>query len=635
MSDPTRAAQLVTDDALLSRGLVNAPDLVLATDERELHGNGFEPLAASATAAGEYELTMPSTRKGKGRYVDSEDEAATTTAGESSDHFDRDDGTHGFRTRAGTGHTRGGSYSRIELGSASTRRRGSAARDAEKLDERTLRILWWKSAAINVLYILAWYCFSMLISLYNKWMFSEEYYNFPYPLFVTSIHMLVQWLLAALTLSIFPRLRPTNRPQPRDYATKVGPCGVATGLDIGLSNLSLRSITLSFYTMCKSSSLAFVLLFAFLFRLEKPSWRLAGIILIITAGVILMVSTETQFDFVGMIQVLSASALGGLRWSLTQMLLHKESMGMGNPIATLFWLAPIMGATLGLCSIVFDGWGKVFSHEEFWGSLWLTLKTTVSIMLPGVLAFAMNVTEFGLIQRTSVVTLSVAGIFKEVAVIFVSTVIFGDQLTAINISGLCVTIFGIALYNYLKYQQYTKDPSKHGHGPPMTHGGFDDTTEDAHEEGRPMLDTSQRGRPEEGLASSTTAAGPHHSLGDDDFDATADADYIFDADARSLDAQASELLGDFEADSAREDHLVKLSEADKAHQHDADRIPELDALLKEDDELRETERKAEEMRRELERGKKSGESGGGGASLSEGPLVEMEDLLDSGHGRTP
>jgi hypothetical protein len=32
-------------------------DIVLATDERELHGNGFEPLAAATNSAGEYELT--------------------------------------------------------------------------------------------------------------------------------------------------------------------------------------------------------------------------------------------------------------------------------------------------------------------------------------------------------------------------------------------------------------------------------------------------------------------------------------------------------------------------------------------------------------------------------------------------
>ncbi|GAA5863658.1 hypothetical protein JCM3774_001205 [Rhodotorula dairenensis] len=620
MADPQRAAQLVTDDALTSRGLVAAPDIVLATDERELHGNGFEPLAATHSA-GEYELTTASSRKGKGRYIDSEDDAAGD-----SDHFDPFgpvDHGNGFRSSAEHGaslHARGGSYSRIELGDRSRRPRGAGSHDAEKLDERTLRIMWWRSAAINVLYILAWYCFSMLISLYNKWMFSEEYYNFPYPLFVTSVHMLVQWTLAAITLGLVPRLRPTSRPQPRDYATKVGPCGIATGLDIGLSNLSLRSITLSFYTMCKSSSLAFVLLFAFLFRLEKPSWRLAGIILIITAGVILMVSTETQFDFVGMIQVLSASALGGLRWSLTQMLLHKEAMGMGNPIATLYWLAPIMGATLALCSIIFDGWGNVFAQEQFWGSLGLVLKTCLFITLPGMLAFAMNVTEFGLIQRTSVVTLSVAGIFKEVAVIFVSTVIFGDQLTAINISGLCVTIFGIALYNYLKYQQYTKDPSGHGHGPPMTHGGFDDTTEDAYEEGRPMLNTSQRHRPEEELPLSATAAGPHHSLGgdDNDLDFDGDADAF---DAKSLKGHASELLGDFEEESAREGHLVKLSEADKAQQQDDDRIPELDALLAQDDEVRETEQKAEEMRREMELGKDGSKAGRG--------LAETGDLLDT------
>jgi solute carrier family 35 protein C2 len=157
--------------------------------------------------------------------------------------------------------------------------------------------------------------------------------------------------------------------------------------------------------MCKSSSLVFVLLFAFLFRLETPSWRLVGIILVITAGVVLMVSTETQFNATGMIEVLTASALGGLRWSLLQILLEKESMGMSNPFATLFWLAPVMGLTLATCSIIFDGWGNVFGNEIFFGTLGRTMNTMGAIMLPGLLAFCMNVTEFGLLQRTSVVTL--------------------------------------------------------------------------------------------------------------------------------------------------------------------------------------------------------------------------------------
>ena len=47
------------------------------------------------------------------------------------------------------------------------------------------------------------------------------------------------------------------------------PNGVSTGLDIGLSNYSLMLITLSFYTMCKSATPVFLLIFAFIWGLER------------------------------------------------------------------------------------------------------------------------------------------------------------------------------------------------------------------------------------------------------------------------------------------------------------------------------------------------------------------------------
>ena len=146
--------------------------------------------------------------------------------------------------------------------------------------------------------------------------------------------------------------------------------------------------------MCKSSTLGFVLLFAFIFKLEKPTWPLIGIISIITGGVIMMVSAETQFHFVGMMEVLTASCLGGLRWSLIQLLLDKESMGMSNPFATLFWLAPIMGVFLALTSMCVEGWYTIFA-TDFFASFDRTLATMGTVLLPGCIAFCMNVAEFG------------------------------------------------------------------------------------------------------------------------------------------------------------------------------------------------------------------------------------------------
>ena len=49
----------------------------------------------------------------------------------------------------------------------------------------------------------------------------------------------------------------------------VVPNGFFTGLDIGLSNYSLSLITLSFYTMCKSTVPIFLLAFCFLWGLER------------------------------------------------------------------------------------------------------------------------------------------------------------------------------------------------------------------------------------------------------------------------------------------------------------------------------------------------------------------------------
>lgn len=99
-------------------------------------------------------------------------------------------------------------------------------------------------------------------------MFSPDKLNFRFPMFTTAVHFIVQFTLASLVLYLFPSLRPkSNNHHTSDlgqsrheaeperpimtkmfYLTRIGPCGVATGLDIGLGNTSLQFITLTFYS---------------------------------------------------------------------------------------------------------------------------------------------------------------------------------------------------------------------------------------------------------------------------------------------------------------------------------------------------------------------------------------------------
>jgi solute carrier family 35 protein C2 len=66
-------------------------------------------------------------------------------------------------------------------------------------------------------------------------------------------------------------------------------------------------------------------------------------------------------------------------------------------------------------------------------------------------------------KRTSVVTLSICGIFKEVVTIGTANLIFKDPLTPINLTGLVVTIGSIAAYNYMKIKKMREEARMNAH----------------------------------------------------------------------------------------------------------------------------------------------------------------------------
>jgi len=64
--------------------------------------------------------------------------------------------------------------------------------------------------------------------------------------------------------------------------------------------------------------------------------------------------------------------------------------------------------------------------------------------------------------------MSIAGIAKEVATISVSALIFGDELTPLNITGVAVTVCGIALFTHHKYRKRLEsDVPLDPHGRPL------------------------------------------------------------------------------------------------------------------------------------------------------------------------
>ncbi|KAI8344585.1 triose-phosphate transporter family-domain-containing protein [Chlamydoabsidia padenii] len=309
----------------------------------------------------------------------------------------------------------------------------------------------------NLSYILLWYFFSTTLSLYNKNLMGRDRFNFQFPLLVSAIHAgihsVITWLMMTFggdrwrKNSVTSTETSTTLSSGKDssisdgslstynYLCKVVPCGVAAALEICCANASLVFITLSFYTMVKSSTPVWVLLFSFIFGFEKPRLTLIGIIMVIVSGVLLTVEGETKFDAIGFTLVLVASVVSGLRWNLTQLLLQQDRLGINGPIATLYYLSPIMFVTMLFLSFLVEHPIDQFRQSEHFDNPYHILESFGLMAIGGLLAFAMLLAELALIKSTNTVTLSVAGISKELVVITLSVVIYGDVLTANAILG--------------------------------------------------------------------------------------------------------------------------------------------------------------------------------------------------------
>jgi solute carrier family 35 protein C2 len=305
------------------------------------------------------------------------------------------------------------------------------------------RLPFYQNHCYFALPMAGWFVSSALLSAYNKHVFGDKGpIHFPCPLFLTSLHFASQWLFSDLVCAAFPEKNGWSRMQAlswKEWASISIPCGVVTAADVGLSNLSMVSITLTFYTMVKASTPVFVLFWAWLFRIERITWPLIGVIAVIAAGEFLTVVGEVDFVWTGFAQCLTASVLSGARWTLVQLKLQSLDPPLSTSLATMRILAPSMFVSLLLTALAIE---RPWEHLE-WKNAGFVLALAA---IGSVFAIAMVLCEFMLILQASAIVLMIGGVMKELLNIAIGMSFFGDTLNLTNALGFTVVFGGVILY---------------------------------------------------------------------------------------------------------------------------------------------------------------------------------------------
>lgn len=370
----------------------------------------------------------------------------------------------------------------------------------------------WRSV---LTYIAGWYICAISLSVYNKWMFDPiNGIGVAYPVLLTAFHQLTLWILSFIYIIVHERLNPESRQHRKSslmqdhnndwkfYLKYIIPTAVATAGDIGFSNASFKFVPLTVYTIIKSSSIAFVLLFSCIFKLEKFHWKLGMIVCVMFFGVVMMVYKPNNGEeedhnqaaiMFGSLLVLASASLSGLRWVYTQLILKKtpsttvtmdeeSSPRDGNsnnsdstyeetqkaeekphPIYTIYQLAPIMAITLILTSFIIErplpgifhsNLFKIKFEHDNTTSLASICRGIFLMILPGMDVFVLTFCEFGILQLTKVLTLSIAGIVKEVLTILTGMVFLHERISGIyNWIGMSIVLLDVVYYNHFRYKQ--------------------------------------------------------------------------------------------------------------------------------------------------------------------------------------
>lgn len=309
---------------------------------------------------------------------------------------------------------------------------------------------------VTLFLIMCYFTLSIGLTFYQRLLLQE----FKFPLSVVVYHLCIKLVMSAVVRAIYRCV--TKKPRIildwRTSVRKILPTGLASGIDIGFSNWGLELVQISLYTMTKSTTIVFILIFAILLKLEKKSWSLAAIVVMISGGLFLFTYKSTHFDALGFSFLLFASLSSGIRWTFAQLIMQKSKLGLHNPIDMIFHMQPwmilaILPFTIGFeGQRIADGFNTLLQTDTI-----IILDMWLRISVGAFIAFVMEVSEFLVLTNTSSLTLSVAGIFKEICQLVLAVELYGDQLSLINVLGLFMCLGGICCHVVNKFCTYTDE----------------------------------------------------------------------------------------------------------------------------------------------------------------------------------
>ena len=276
--------------------------------------------------------------------------------------------------------------------------------------------------------IAIWIAFSSGVIVYNKYLLVNL--KFPYPVFLTTFHMAfaaVGTRVLARYTTLLKGLSSVEMTLDRWYRN-ILPIGALFSASLILSNMAYLYLSVPFIQMLKAFTPVAVLMISFAFGLKQMSTTLTGIVLMISFGVATASYGELEFNMTGFVYQVLAIGFESTRLVMVQVLLQGLKM---DPLVSLYYFSPVCAAFNMLILPFMEGLAP--------------FRALVLLSNAGV-AFGLNVASVFLIGAASSLTLTLAGVLKDILLILGSMWILGSTVTGLQFFGYAIALGGLVLF---------------------------------------------------------------------------------------------------------------------------------------------------------------------------------------------
>jgi hypothetical protein len=345
----------------------------------------------------------------------------------------------------------------------------------------------------HALVLLLWYASSSAAVLLSKHVFSNP---FPYPLAVTGSNNFVAAVLSVFAIyhgrsnahgldrRVENQYLPSEPPDGTDSGRRRssgssllwsalgkrrylfgGLIGAATATEIGLANIALQKLSVSFSTILKATAPLSIVIWSAVLGVAPLSRHLMGgsLALIVGVGFASAGQAIGRSAWLGVALQVIGSVVSGLRWTMTQVymgrmdcndqtnkdsdLVNSRPSPFGSsPFETILATAPYTMLFVMPVSLFLEGheiatWLSVTDiHEK--------MRACQMISSIGLLVFVLLWAEYELIRTIGAVSVSVLFVVKELLTLIGGKVVFKDRLTGFNVLGFVISQAALAILSH-------------------------------------------------------------------------------------------------------------------------------------------------------------------------------------------